>query len=314
MSRFFVILALAAACGRAPPAVPEDVHPNSPANQPTDAPPCTAGVEAVAPLPDGVPVARASTIRVQMDGPVDRDAKIVAIDEDGVVGGELLIGVDSVELVPHRPFAQGDVSWEAIVCDAHVAGRFEAGALLRPVGVDALHGFVGRSYGFDLRGADWQAPVAKDGLDLVLRSLFGGALVVRVDGAAPDRMTVVVGSGVVDQQTGAVVLAEGGTRFSTTVPLKDDPYVVVSLPTLELPVDGRTLRVAGATLVLGMTEDAAFDDVRLAGEVDVRDFGDLSGRTGCDLLAAYSDGRCAPCASDGEAACFALALGALRAD
>lgn len=309
-SSLLFAVALAAACGTEP--IPESVAPNSPRNRLPNAPPCTARVVYVAPAPEKVPAARSTSIVLLTDGPVDHEAKVVAMDAEGVVDGELLIAADGVEMVPHRPFAQGTVTWEAIVCGAHLAGTFEAGALLRTVDDEALAKFVGRTYGFDLRAGAWQAPAAKDGLELVLRSLFGGAFVVRVDGAAPDRMTVMIGSGVVDA-TGAVVLDDQGSRYETTTSLKDNPYAPIALPTLSLDVDGRVVKLFGAQITLGMTDEGTFDDVRLAGEVDVRDFGDVGGRGACHLLQAYSDQTCAPCASDGEPACFALSLAGLSA-
>lgn len=304
------LIAALTACGTEPPPPLPAGHPD---NQAPAQPACTAHVVDVAPAADKLPVARATSIALRTDGPVDRDAKLVALDSDGVVAGELLIGPTGVELVPHRPLAAGPVSWEAIVCGAHLAGAFEVGALLRPLHDDALAAFAGRSYGLDLRGGAWQAPAAQEGLDLVLRSLFGGALVVTIDGIAPDRATVALGSGVIDA-AGAVALDDAGSRFQATVVWKDNPYLAIALPPFSFAVDGRALTLASGTLVLGLTEAGGIEDARLTGELDARAFGEVAGRDACHLLQAYSEQACMPCASDGAPSCFPLALSGLQAD
>ncbi len=294
----------AAACGSPPPPA---ALPAAEDAQGAPAAPCTAQILFAAPQQGDLPVARTTPVLLVLDGPADKDAKVVVMAEDGAVDGEVLIGEHTVEFVPSRPYAPGTVGWEAIVCGAHVAGSFESGKLMHPADAVTVQRFVGNSYAFDLRGGDWQAPLAKAGLELVLRSLFGGALTVSVEGAAPDRMTVSVASARAND-AGEIVTDEGGSRAVVTVETKHNPYLPVALPTFTFDVDGHAVSMRGAQLTLGLADDGTFQDTRLQAEVDVRDMGTFAGRGACDLVSAYSDAVCAPCASDGKPTCFDLDL------
>lgn len=273
----------------------------------TPSPPATVGCDAVITdvEPHGtLPASRTSPMVVRFAGHALADSvKVQLAGPEGVVPGQLTLGVGVLELRPDAPLAPGAHVVQVSVCDSHALRSFEVGTVHHPVSEHGWQGLTGRTFGLDLRYGAWAEPEARSGRELILRTLFGGALTLQLTGATPEQAVGHLAAGVL-QADGTVSTGAAPVAVPLVV---DNPYALLPFGSLEVPVAGRTLWLRDGALALGLGDEGLVD-VRLSAEADLRDFGDVDGLPVCEILALHTQAACVPCAADDAPTCFALTL------
>lgn len=272
---------------------------------------CDARITGITPT-GALPAARTTPITIALTGQaLAGETKVRVSGSEGEVPTDLLFADEAIMVRPDAPLAPGSYLVEASVCDSHAVRAFEVGAVHHALADDAWASLAGSRIGLDLRYGRWTEPAPRAGRDLIVRSLFAGALVVDVIAGEDGQLVAALAPGQLGD--GGLVVAAHGEATPARALVSANPYALASFERLSLMVDGRTLVLHDGALVLGFTEQG-IADARLAAEIDLRDFGPIDGTGACELLALHTDGTCAPCASDGEPWCFALTLEGLSAE
>ncbi len=300
----FLATAILAAAGAACGDEPAQLSPVPAPSRDPVATVCDARVTGV--VPSGtLPAARSADVIVWFSGHASRgEVKARLSGPDGPVPASLSIGDGVLELRPDGLLRPGSHLVEVSVCDSHAARLFDVGDVHHALQGGALAQLAGARFGLDLRYGAIVEPAPREGRDLIVRRLLGGAVVLDLTLADEGSLLAAVSPGALD--AGGVVVAAGPSTSTSPLAL-ENPYGLTSFASLELVADGRALTLRDAALVLGFTDDG-IADARLSAEVDLRAFGDVDGLAACDLLALHTMAGCRPCSTDGEPSCFALTL------
>jgi hypothetical protein len=303
VSALFVL----SACGEAPPALYE--VPAEPADGPVAA--CDVQAAWATPVDGAGPIARTDAIVIHHLGWVD-EVSVQAFDRHGLVPGEIWSGETKTAFIPTRPWAARDsVAWMASFCDEELSGRFETGSLFRGLTAEEIvDDYVDEPFSFDARVAEWVAPAATPDLETSLRFRFGAAFLVEVTAVEDASMDLLFAPALASASGTYPQDLDAATR-SLRVRIDDTPYVPLPLGELTFETVGGPFVVHDAKLMLGFAP-GGFDDSRLSGELDLRDWHTDDGVRGCDLMLKYTTQRCEPCAADDKATCMDLDIRGLR--
>lgn len=260
--------------------------------------PCDVTFTGASPADGTGPTARDTTIEVAFDGMASEAPTITVTGPDGAIAGSVEVSGNALVFSPSEPFPENaEIAWEAVDCGAQAEGAFTTGELEERLDPAEL---TDQTYAFDLTQATWVSPAGAGDL---IGAYFAGTFLIGVEAATDTELDCIGAAG---EPT------EGGSWqqdpcYATidfdTIDFATNPYFNLVVDELEFTVEGITAIIHDAHLSGGITTDELVDG-RLAGEVDMRDYQDVFGTQGCEMLETYLGTPCAECASDGAVQCL----------
>lgn len=223
--------------------------------------------------------------------------------------GDLWLDDDRAVFLPWQPWAADtQITWVLDACGERRVGGFTTGTVLRPPTDEELaERYVDVPYSLDLRVADWTQPVprgdaAKDPKAMArVGYRFGPSFLTMVTAADDDTLTLRLAPAVAEMN-GIYTQDDCRAAWELTVPRGDGAYVALAFTAVEAQANGEPVALRELSFSLGLGRDG-FEDGRLAGELDLRDYEAEDGRDGCRLFEDLTGHACEPCSTDHVNAC-----------